>query len=129
MLSCSDRQLRELMLERFQQVDPDLAGTIQRSVVGFERLQSLSDAEMLTLLRHVDTSHWAPALKNAPSSLVARVFKPMAPSVVALLQREIDEVGIVDGSLEDDSRRRIVEALVKLESEGKIRVPPKSRAA
>ena len=93
MLSCSDRLSREVTLERFEQIDPDLATTIKRSVVGFERLESLDDSEMLTLLRHVDTTHWAPALKNASTSLVARVMKPMASSVVAFLQREIDELG------------------------------------
>lgn len=120
MLSCSDAPSRESLLGHFNQVDPDLANKIQRSVFGVEKLEELSKEELQVVLRNVDTSSWAPALKNASSSVQQKVYSAMAPPVIELLQREIDELGIVDRALEDLSRQNIVEAILELARKGKV---------
>lgn len=129
MLSCSDAPSRESLLGHFNQVDPDLANKIQRSVFGVEKLEELSKKELQVVLRNVDTSSWAPALKNAAPSVQQKVYSAMAPPVIKLLQREIDELGIVDRDLEDLSRRNIVEAILELARKGKVELRRTERTA
>jgi len=129
MLSLSEGAARETKQDRYQQVYPDVTSEIEQTVVGLRNLEEMDESSMLMLLRCVDTSNSAPALKNAPIALVERLFRVMASPVVALLQREIDGLGVVDDDLEDSSRRRIIETLLKLERDGKISLQSQRRAA
>lgn len=120
LLSCSDPEIRESLLAYVGQSDPDLAHKLQRSVFGIERLESLSSGEIRTILRHVDTSCWAPALKNAQSSLVTKILGNMAPGPAELLNHEIAEIGHIGENIEDIARQNIIQVVLGLAREGKV---------
>lgn len=120
MLSYSDEPTRESLLAHIEQIDPDLAMKLSRSVVGFDRLNQLSKAQLKIILKHVDTSSWAPALKYASSKIRQNVYDAMAKPAVKILQQEIDELGRVDADLEQLSRQNIMHTVMDLARSGKI---------
>jgi flagellar motor switch protein FliG len=80
----------------------------------------LADGDLKTLLQHVDTSCWAPALKSAPLPVQQAVFHNMNPKPAELLGREMSQLGDLDPSIEHDARSQIINGLVKLQREGSI---------
>jgi flagellar motor switch protein FliG len=120
MLSCSDPDIRESLLAYVRQADPDLAHKLQRSVFKIERLESLTSNEIKTILRHVDTACWAPALKNAPTSLISKILGNMAPGPAEILNHEIAEIGHIDENVEELARQNIIQVVLGLAREGKV---------
>lgn len=119
-LSCSDDETRESLIAFMGQTDPDLANKLQRSVFKIERLETLEDLEIKTILKNVDTASWAPALKNSPMSLQTKIFANMAPRAAELLAQEMSDVGHVESVIEGLAQKNIVQVALKLAREGKI---------
>jgi len=122
LLSCSDAATREALLTHVGQSDPDLAQTLKHSVFGIERLKTFSDLDVKTVLKNVDTSCWAPAIKNADPELIDKILSNMAESPRELLSLEIAEIGHVESAQQDEARRNIVKTVLKLAREGKVNV-------
>jgi len=120
LLSCSDSGTREALLAYVEQSDPDLAYKLQRSVFGIDRLSSMNEETIKTILANVDTSYWAPALKNARPELQNKILENMGSDPRELLAHEIDEIGRVDSKTEDEARKNIVQIVLRLAREGKI---------
>ena len=120
MLSCSDEDTQESLLAYMGQTDPDLAVKLQRSVFKIERLEKFSREVIRVILRNLDTSVWAPALKNAPSSLKSKIYESMAARPAELLAHEIDQIGHVDGAIEELARQNVIQVVLRLAREGKI---------
>lgn len=120
MLSCTDNGMRETLLAVMGQTDPDLADKLNRSVFKIDRLETLDDAEVKTVLKHVDTASWAPALKNAPATLQTKVFANMARTAAEMLNDEMSEIGRVDKHVEHHAQQDIVQTVLKLAREGKL---------
>ena len=120
LLSCSDADTREALLAYVSQSDPDLAFKLQRSVFGIERLEAFENDQIKTILKHVDTSYWAPALKNGSTGLMTKILENMADQPRELLAHEIDNMGHVNVDAEDEARKNIVKIVLRLGREGKI---------
>jgi flagellar motor switch protein FliG len=120
LLSCSDQETQDRLLAHINQSDPDLADKLQRSVFKIEDVEFLSDEEVKVLLRNVDTSCWAPALKAAPLSLQSKILGNLAEKPAAILNREIDDSGSVDEHTQSLARRQIINGVLTLNKQGKI---------
>lgn len=128
MLSCSDEETRESLITFMGQTDPDLALKLQRSVFKIERLEKMPIDQIRVILRHVDTSVWAPALKNASSELKSKILKSMAARPAELLAQEIDQIGHVDGAIEDLARQNLIQTILRLAREGRIELRSPDRS-
>ena len=120
LLSCSAPLMRETLLTHISQTDPDLAFKLQRSVFSIERLQTLTDREVKTILRNVDTACWAPSLKNASPELIDKIMNNLGEDPKEILSQEMDEIGAVDPNLEGEARKNIIQVVLRLAREGKI---------
>ena len=129
MLSCSDEDTQESLIAFMGQTDPDLAVKLQRSVFKIDRLETMSADQIRMVLKHVDTSVWAPALKNAPSSLKTKIYASMAAKPAELLAHEIDQIGHVDGAIEDLARQNIIQVVLRLAREGRIELRRRDRTS
>jgi len=127
LLSCSDAATREALLAHVSQSDPDLASTLERSVFGIERLCGFTNSDIQVVLKNMDTSCWAPALKNASTDLKTKILNNMANVPRRLLSHEIDEIGNVDQAQEDAARKSIVNEVMRLAREGKVNVQSRIR--
>jgi flagellar motor switch protein FliG len=122
MLSCSDPQTQETMFALLNQSDPDLAENLLRRVIKLEDLAALKATEIKAVLRNVDTSCWAPALKKAPLAIQKKFLDNMGQRPAELLSQEMANIGDVDESMSHLARKQIINVALKLQREGKIKL-------
>lgn len=120
LVSCCEADEQERLLAYFEQVDSDLANKIRCSLVQFEDLSRLNLPMVRTVLRHIDTSWVAPALKNASASVKRTVLDAMAPGVVQIVQREMDQLVRVNKASESQARLGFIQTMVELAEKGMI---------
>ncbi len=99
------------------------------SLAGMKRFALLSDDEIRAILKHCDTSFWAPALKNAPVAIKQKIMNCMAPAAVGLLKLEIDKLGSINKQDEKRARQGIVHTAFRLATGGQIMIEPRSNEA
>jgi flagellar motor switch protein FliG len=71
----------------------------------------------------LDTSVWAPALKNAHSSLQVRIFDVLAEKPAELLALEMDQLAVIDQTSQQSARKTVVKAMLDLSLSGSIEFP------
>ena len=86
----------------------------------FSDLKSLSNTDIKTLLSGVDTSCWAPALKQSSLNLQKRILNNMADEAGDLLSKEISEISSVDSQIADRAQQQILETWLQLQAAGQI---------
>lgn len=119
-LSGVDETVQYSLLAEINQSDPDMARFLKDSVVVFEDLERLNLEELKLVLSHLDTSVWAPALKNANSSLQVRVFDVLAEKPAELLAMEMDQMDSVDHRSQQTARKTVIKAMLGLSRSGRI---------
>ncbi len=122
LLSCSDSGSQETLLAFISQSDPDLAHKLSQSVIKIEDLETMEDSEIKILLAHVDTSCWAPTLKNAPLAVQQKILANMADRPAEMLNYEIQTIGMVDEHLQQLASQQVINCIVRLNKEGKIKL-------
>ena len=93
---------------------PDANRQTIRSLTEMNCFATLADDEIKTILKHCDTSFWAPALKNSPPAIQQKIMNCMAPVAARLLKIEIDKVGSVNEQEEKLAREGIMHAAIHL---------------
>jgi flagellar motor switch protein FliG len=71
-------------------------------------------------LSKLDTSIWAPVLKNASSSLQVRVFDVLAEKPAELLAKEMEQMEFVDHTAQQAARKTVTQAMLDLSLSGRI---------
>ena len=74
------------------------------------------------MLRNVDTSCWAPALKKAPLAIQKKFLDNMGQRPSELLSQEMANIGDVDDSVAHLAQKQIINVALKLHREGKIKL-------
>ena len=119
-LNVTDRATERTLLENLAQEDPDLVEEIRRLMFVFEDINKLSDKEIQTVLKNVETSQWATALKGASEELKEKVLGNMSSRASELLREEMDYLGPVRVSAVEQVQQQIVDIVRKLEDSGEI---------
>ena len=65
MLNVTDRATERTLLENLSQDDPELVEEIRRLMFVFEDIAKFNDKDLQTVLKNVENSQWATALKGA----------------------------------------------------------------
>ncbi len=78
------------------------------------KLSDLSNKQIKQLLKRVDTSHLAPALKTLPIQLQRKVLRNMASKPAAIVSKEIINVRIDDKHRIERSSRSVARAIQEL---------------
>ena len=87
MLNVSDRATERALLEALAQEDPELVEEIRRLMFVFEDMGKLSDKDIQTVLKNVETSQWAMALKGASDALKQKILGNMSERAADMLAR------------------------------------------
>jgi flagellar motor switch protein FliG len=119
-LNVTDRMTNKGILESLEQDDPELVDQIRRLMFVFDDLLKLDDKSIQSLLKEVDNSQWALALKGASEELKAKVLGNLSQRAAALLQEEISYLGPVRVSDVEATQQLIVDAVRRLEDAGEI---------
>ncbi len=120
MLNVIDRASERSLLENLAQDDPELVEEIRRLMFVFEDLTKLGDRDIQSLLKNVESSQWAMALKGASEELKEKVLKNMSKRAADLLREEMEYLGPVRLSVVEQTQQQIVDVVRRLEDAGEI---------
>src|SRR4051812_19519115 len=121
-LNVSDRATERTLLEALAQDDPDLVEEIRRLMFVFDDLTKLTDKDIQTVLKYVETPQWAMALKGASPELKQKILGNMSQRAAAMLTEEMEYLGAVKLSEVEAVQQQIVDIVRRLEDAGEIAV-------
>ena len=126
LLSCSESQSQQTVLDSLDQTNPELVDEIRSTMLSFEDLEHFEALDVQVLLKNVDTSWWAPSLKTASRSVREKIMSNMAPRVAEILSVEIAEIHNVDSESSEKAQSQVIGICIQLAEQGKIELPPKA---
>jgi flagellar motor switch protein FliG len=121
-LNVSDRATERALLESLSQDDPELVEEIRRLMFVFDDLTKLSDKDIQTVLKNVETPQWAMALKGASAELKQKVLGNMSQRAAGMLTEEMEYLGAVKLTEVEQVQQQIVDIVRRLEDAGEITV-------
>lgn len=121
-LNVTDRLTNKSILERLEEGHAELAEEIRRRMFVFEDLLKLDDRSMQKVLREVENSQWATALKGASEEIKEKVFGNLSQRAAEALREEMEYLGPVRVSEVESMQQQIVDAVRRLEDAGEIEV-------
>lgn len=119
-LNVTDRMTNKAILETLEQEDPELVEQIRRLMFVFDDLMKLDDKAIQMLLKEVETSQWALALKGASDELKSKIQGNLSQRAAAMLQEEMQYLGPVRVTDVEAMQQTIVDAVRRLEDAGEI---------
>lgn len=119
-LNVIDRATERSLLENLSQEDPDLVEEIRRLMFVFEDISKLANRDIQTLLKNVESSQWAMALKGASEELKEKILGNMSKRAADLLREEMEYLGPVRLSNVEQTQQQIVDVVRRLEDAGEI---------
>jgi flagellar motor switch protein FliG len=119
-LNVIDRATERTLLEHLAQDDPDLVEEIRRLMFVFEDLSKFADKDIQTVLKNVETSQWATALKGASEDLAQKIMRNMSARAAETLKEEMGYLGPVKRSAVELMQQQIVDVIRRLEDTGEI---------
>ncbi len=119
-LNVIDRATERTLMENLAQEDPELVEEIRRLMFVFEDIAKFGDRDIQTVLKNVESSQWAMALKGVSDELREKILKNMSKRAAALLQEEMGYLGAVRQSGVEQVQQQIVDVIRRLEDAGEI---------
>jgi len=120
MLNVSDRATERALMDSLKEEDPELVDEIRRLMFVFEDIGRFTDKDIQTVLKNVETSQWAMALKGASESLKEKVLKNMSERAAQLIAEDMQYMGPVRVSDVEAAQQKIVDVVRRLEDSGDI---------
>lgn len=119
-LNYADRTTEQMILERIDEQDNELADEIRQLMFVFEDLVTVDDRGIQAILKEVSTDDLALALKTASDALKEKIFKNMSKRAGSILKEEMDVMGPARVSDVERAQQGVVKTARKLEEEGRI---------
>jgi flagellar motor switch protein FliG len=115
-----DRGTEKTIIEALEEEDPELAEEIKKRMFVFEDIVLLDDRAIQKVMREVDNTELAKALKSVDSEVQDKIFKNMSKRAANLLREDMDFMGPVRLKDVEDAQQKIVNIIRKLEEAGEI---------
>ncbi len=116
----ADRGTEKLILEGLEERDPSLADEVRSRMFLFEDLVNLEDRAVQLVLRQVEVSKLAIALKGVAALVHANVMANMSERAAATLAEEIELLGPVRVQAVEEAQTEVVRVIRELEEAGQI---------
>jgi len=115
-----DRSTERNVLTALQEHDMELAESIRRLMFTFEDIVHVDDRGVQRILKEIDQRDLALALKASGPDVASKIYKNMSERAGALLKEEIGYLGPVRLRDVEESQRRVVEVVRRLEEAGEV---------
>lgn len=115
-----DRATERRFMEALDMKNPSAAERIRALMFVFEDLIHLDGQDMQTLMRFIDKSDLALALKGARSDVAQHFFVNMSDRASSILRDDIEILGPVRLKEVDNAQQRIVETAKQLADDGEL---------
>jgi flagellar motor switch protein FliG len=122
MLNVADRATERALLDSLSKEDSELVDEIRRLMFVFEDIAKFTDKDIQTVLKNVETSQWALALKSASEELKEKILGNMSERGADTLKEEIGYLGAVKRTAVEAKQQEIVDVIRRLEDEGQIEI-------
>lgn len=115
-----DRQTERRFMETLESKNPTAAEKIKSLMFVFEDLIRLDSTDIQVLLRHLDKSVLATALKGADEKMQELFFSNMSERAATILRDDIDIMGPVRMREVDIAQQKVVETAKRIAEDGEI---------
>ncbi len=119
-LNLADRATEKSIMEGLESEDPDLVEQIRRLMFVFEDILKVNDKGIQSVLKEVENSELALALKTASEGLREKIFKNMSARAAALIREDMEYMGPVKVSDVETAQQRVVDIVRRLEEAGEV---------
>ena len=120
MLEEADPVIKRNILEYLKTQKPDVYEKIKKAILMFEDLPGYSDKDLQTIIRGVGPEDIARALSKADPQIVNKFFSNMSQGAANAIKEIMEYSGEVSAVQTDEAQTKILDAVKKLEAEGKI---------
>lgn len=122
-LNSVDRGTEKYILEEIDMKDAELSDEIRKRMFVFEDIVELDNRSIQRIIREVDNSQWAIALKGASEDVKEAIFTNMSNRLVEMIKEDIEFMGPIRLRDIEEAQQNIVNTIRKLEEEGEIITP------
>jgi flagellar motor switch protein FliG len=116
----ADRGTERMILEGLDERDPQLAERVRAQMFMFEDVVTLDDRSIQLVLRQVQISDLATALKGTAEPVRTKIMQNMSERAALNLAEEIDMLGKVRVNVVEEAQAAIVREIRQLEESGQI---------
>lgn len=121
-LNVSDRGTERTLLENLATEDPTLTDEIRRLMFVFDDIARFGDKDIQKVLKSIESSQWALALKGASAELKDKILSNMSQRAAEMLREEMEYLGAVKLSAVEAVQQEIVDVVRGLEDSGELEI-------
>lgn len=114
------KEAEEQILSSIEESDADIVVQIKESMFIFENLLTVSDRDMQTLMRDLNTNDLILALKGASEEMQDKIFRNMSTRAAELLKDDLEAKGPVRLTEVETAQRAILDVAKSAAEEDKI---------
>lgn len=122
-LNAVDRGTEKNIMEDLEIKDAELSEEIRKRMFVFEDITTLDNRSIQRIIREIDNSQWAIALKSASEDVKDIIFNNMSKRLVEMIKEDIEFMGPVRLKDIEEAQQNIVNVIRRLEDEGEIITP------
>lgn len=119
-LNSVDRGTEKYIMESLEVQDTDLAEQIRKRMFIFDDIITLDSRSIQRVIREVENSDWALALKSANEEVQKSVFSNMSKRLAEMIKEDMEYMGPVRLRDVEEAQQKIVNLIRKLEDAGEI---------
>ncbi len=121
-LNHADLSVETAVLKALAEQDPELGEQVRESMFIFEDLPRLDSRTLQMVLRQVEASDLALALKGASTEIAKVVFENLSENAAAGLKEDLESLGPVRRRDVYEAQQKVVMQVRELADEGKINI-------
>lgn len=119
-LNSVDRGTEKHIMETLEVEEPELADEIRKKMFVFEDILSLDDRSIQRVLRDVENSDLALALKGAAEEVQNVILNNLSKRLAAMIKEDMEYMGPVRMKDVEEAQQKIVNIIRKLEDSAEI---------
>lgn len=119
-LNTVDRGTEKHIMENLEIEEPELADEIRKKMFVFEDILLLDDRAIQRVLRDVENSDLATALKGANEQVQNAIFNNLSKRLAAMIKEDMEFMGPVRMKDVEEAQQKIVNVIRKLEDSAEI---------
>ncbi|MDE6888939.1 MAG: flagellar motor switch protein FliG [Eubacterium sp.] len=119
-LNTVDRSTEKHIMETLEVEEPELADEIRKKMFVFEDILLLDDRAIQRVLRDVENSDLAVALKGANEEVKGAILKNLSKRLAAMIEEDMEFMGPVRMKDVEEAQQKIVAVIRKLEDSAEI---------
>jgi flagellar motor switch protein FliG len=115
-----DRESSKALLAHLEERNAQLGAAIRKKMFSFEDLNLITPADLQRVMREIDSSNLATAMKSASETIREKIYGAISKRAAESLREEIDLLGPVRLKEVEAAQDAIIQVVRRLEEEGTI---------